>query len=335
VDNSAPQGIEDQELYCPGSSTVPAVSDTEIAAIDFETATASRASACSVGIAISEGDTVQVKEWLIQPPDNEYDGFNTWIHGLGPQDTADAPNIVEVWDEVSELIGDRMLVAHNAAFDVSVLRSSFGNLQTALPREYDYACSYRTAKRVWPERWSYRLGDIAKDLEFENFHHHNAGSDAHAVLQIVEAILNGTGESSFRKFILDGGFLVGRVHLNPESWDSFSHESAGDWKASDITGDPTKFQPDHPFYHQRLVITGTLPNGMSRHEAYQRIVDLGGDVASGMSKKVNILVVADLDPFVIGDDGMSSKLRKARDLAEAGHPVELMDSREFAKLLGA
>jgi DNA polymerase-3 subunit epsilon len=72
---------------------------------------------------------------------------------------------------------------------------------------------------------------------------------------------------------------------------------------------------------------------MVRREAYQRIVDLGGRVADNVSKKVNILVVADLDPVVIGEDGRSGKLRKAIALAEKGEPIELMDARDFIRIL--
>jgi hypothetical protein len=52
-----------------------------------------------------------------------------------------------------------------------------------------------------------------------------------------------------------------------------------------------------------------------------------------VSKKVNILVVADLNPIVVGPDGQSGKLRKAIALAEKGAPIELMDARDFVQLL--
>lgn len=36
--------------------------------------------------------------------------------------------------------------------------------------------------------------------------------------------------------------------------------------------------------------------------------------------------------FVVGDDGMFDKLRKAWNLANAGHAIEVVGSREFTKL---
>ena len=126
------------------------------------------------------------------------------------------------------------------------------------------------------------------------------------------------------------GFRVGTLHAYDLSeWDPFS---GAQWKASDITTEG-EGNTDHPLYDQCVVITGTLPNAMTRREAYQRVVHLGGRVADGVSKKVNVLVVADLDPAVIGDDGRSGKLRKAIALAETGVPIELMDARDFVRLL--
>jgi len=138
---------------------------TDIAAIDFETATGQRSSACAIGIAVPQADgTIVGRSWLIRPPGNAYEPFNISIHGIKPQDTENAPSAVEVWAEVAEHIGDRALVAHNASFDMSVLRRSFEVHNVGLPREYQYLCTYRLAQLVWPDRWSYRLPDIVSDL---------------------------------------------------------------------------------------------------------------------------------------------------------------------------
>ena len=55
----------------------------DFAAIDFETATAKRDSACSVAVVeIRGGKLVDSYYSLIQPPGNAYHWFNTKIHGI-------------------------------------------------------------------------------------------------------------------------------------------------------------------------------------------------------------------------------------------------------------
>jgi len=57
-------------------------SDTWVA-IDFETATASRDSACALGIAVIEdGELAATASWLMRPPGNRYDPRNIAVHGI-------------------------------------------------------------------------------------------------------------------------------------------------------------------------------------------------------------------------------------------------------------
>lgn len=316
------------------------MNDTTVAAIDFETAASFRASACAVGVSIPTGDgQAHSRSWLIRPPGNHYDPFNISIHGITPEDTENSPRIHEVWDEVAEFIGDRTLVAHNAAFDMSVLRKSFALRKAPVPREYEYLCTYLLARSVWPTRWSYRLNDIIETIGLDASQHHDPAWDSYAALEVGNALARDTEVETLREVAAVRGYSIGRLSSDPEVWDPFSGSrrrgSGGGttWKASDLEADPDGLDKDHPFYGQRIVITGALPDGTGKREAYQRVVDIGGEVAANVSKKVNILVVAELNPRVVGQDGQSSKLRKAIELAERGHPIELMDSRDFLRLL--
>jgi len=196
---------------------------TDIAAIDFETATGQRSSACAIGIAIPQADgTIVGRSWLIRPPGNEYASFNISIHGITPRDTADAPSVVEVWAEVAEHIGDRVLVAHNASFDMSVLRRSFEAHHSGIPREYRYLCTYRLARLVWPDRRSYRLPDIAGDLGFPTDRHHDPAWDAYAAVQIANAMTSTLGVETLGDVAAVHGFRIGRLYQDPNQWDAFS-----------------------------------------------------------------------------------------------------------------
>ena len=125
------------------------------ASIDFETATAARDSACAVGLVIvDDGEITKSESRLIQPPGNRYDSFNISIHGITPNETDDANPFDLVWPEIAELIGPRVAIAHNAAFDISVLRHSAASTGYS-PPPIQFACSYRMAKDTWPGRWSY------------------------------------------------------------------------------------------------------------------------------------------------------------------------------------
>ena len=159
------------------AGTPPAVT---FATIDFETATSSRDSACALGaVVVEDGQIVAREGWLIRPPGNTYDSFNTNLHGIGPQDTEGAPGFGAVWDQAMELLEGKHLWAHSAAFDMSVLRHSAAGDSYELPSPVAYGCTYMIAKTTWPNRWSYSLATLANDLGI-SLNHHDPVSDAEA-----------------------------------------------------------------------------------------------------------------------------------------------------------
>ena len=73
-------------------------------AIDFETATAKRASICEAGICVvKDGKVVETRSWLVRPEANAYSYWNIQVHGIRPADTEDAPDFPEVWAEILQL----------------------------------------------------------------------------------------------------------------------------------------------------------------------------------------------------------------------------------------
>ena len=97
----------------------------DFTAIDFETANSSNASACAVGLArVRDGRVVATAGWLIQPPPG-HDRFfelNTRIHGLRAEDVETAKTWSEQLEDLFAFLGADVLVAHNAGFDMMVLR---------------------------------------------------------------------------------------------------------------------------------------------------------------------------------------------------------------------
>lgn len=94
-------------------------------AIDFETATSKRDSACAVGIVtVENGVIIDEFHALIQPPNNEYNWHNIQVHGITQRHTINAPEFYHVYPEIKKRLSGKTVVAHNESFDRSVLKSS-------------------------------------------------------------------------------------------------------------------------------------------------------------------------------------------------------------------
>ncbi len=137
-------------------------------AIDFETANSYRSSICAVGLAIVEdGQIVERHHQLIRPEPLYFDPFNVMVHGITESDVADAPLFDKYWPRLRTLMHGP-LVAHNASFDISVLRHSLDQYGIAYPA-INYYCTLVIARLAWPGQPSYSLDHVADTLAI-SFH---------------------------------------------------------------------------------------------------------------------------------------------------------------------
>ncbi|SBS70179.1 exonuclease domain-containing protein [uncultured Microbacterium sp.] len=158
----------------------------DFTAIDFETANSSSASACAVGLArVRDGRIVATAGWLIQPPPG-HDRFfelNTGIHGIRAEDVVGAKTWSQQLPDLAAFIGDDVLVAHNAGFDMAVLRRACDATgDTVAP--YRYVCSLQVSRKSY-DLPSYRLPLVASAAGYLDFAHHDATADAAACAHIM------------------------------------------------------------------------------------------------------------------------------------------------------
>jgi DNA polymerase-3 subunit epsilon len=158
----------------------------DFTAIDFETANASSASACSVGLVrVRDGRIVATAGWLIRPPagHDRFFELNIGIHGIRPEHVVGAKSWSEQLDDLAAFAGTDVLVAHNAGFDMAVLRRACEATGDLCP-PYRYACSVQVARSTY-DLPSYRLPAAAAAAGFTDLMHHDATSDAIASAHIM------------------------------------------------------------------------------------------------------------------------------------------------------
>lgn len=157
----------------------------DFCAIDFETATHERHSACELGICVVEDGTIkETRTWLIKPPSFPYfHPRNVDVHGITPNDVKNSPTFEDVWNEAQDLMYGNLMVAHNASFDAGVLRSSLEYYGFFKPK-MNYLCSISVAKKSWKNLPKYGLKALA-ELHNIKFKHHRAGDDAEVCAKIA------------------------------------------------------------------------------------------------------------------------------------------------------
>jgi DNA polymerase III subunit epsilon len=160
-------------------------------AIDFETANERRDSACAVGLAwIENGRVVRRESRLIRPPELRFAPGNIRVHGILPADVRDRPGFAAVMAEFMPDLAAGTILAHNASFDIGVLRASLHASGRTVP-PLAYLCTVQVARRVFPDPAGCGLAKVAGRLGIR-FSHHDAGDDAYACAEIALAAMRET-----------------------------------------------------------------------------------------------------------------------------------------------
>ena len=100
----------------------------------------------------------------------------------------DAPTIEEILPKVLEFVGNSVLVAHNADFDIGFLKHNCSELGLKLGNTY--IDTLRLAKLLFPEYKKYKLGIIAENLGIKVEVAHRALDDVDTTVKVFNVMLD-------------------------------------------------------------------------------------------------------------------------------------------------
>ncbi|WP_125609959.1 exonuclease domain-containing protein [Specibacter cremeus] len=324
----------------------------DFTAIDFETANGFRGSPCSVGLTkIRDGAVVDEAYWLMRPPagHDHFDPRNVAIHGITAAAVRVAPRFGDVFGAMRDFIGADALVAHNAAFDLGVIRSALE--VSGLPGPgFDYACTVVLSRKSYSLP-SYSLPFVAEAAGVPLVNHHDATEDARACAGILVDIASKHGATSVAEVFaamrlalphtdgydpaVDGLSKATRSALERLAGGAAPGTSTGrpGWVTEGPNPEPNPAaDPAHPLFGQTVVFTGNLD--LPRPEAKARAAAAGAQPASSVTRKTTVLVVG--SGFVAADlrtGRLTSKAAKVLDLQRRGQHIEVLSEGEFMQMV--
>lgn len=296
-----------------------------ITVIDFETACHAYNSACSIGIAVLQGTEIVDKQYyLIQPPNNFYTNDNIAVHHITPDDTKDADTFPAIWEKIKHLFEHSCVAAHNANFDMSVLKATLNHYGIEQP-DFLYVDTIAVSGFAIPSGAGIRKSLDARceyfGIPLEN--HHNALSDAVAAAQLILHSMAGSRYETAASFIRSNNQLIyaySDVRLKATYSFGFNNVNVHEIAAATTINE----EKDADFDGKTFVITGEFKT-ISREQALSIIVSRGGIIKSGVSSKVDFLVNA--------DNRTSTKTQKAEALQAQGHRIRIINEKQFMRML--
>ena len=262
-------------------------------------------------VKFSNGEKISEFATLVKP-EHKIDEYITQLTGITNEMVKDAPKIKIVLPELMEFLGDSVLIAHNANFDINFLYDN-NMLYFNEPFTNDFIDTMRISRRLFRDI-RHRLVDLAKEFEISADVKHRAMADCEVTQKVYEYMRNHCMENN-----IDLAVLL-----------KASHGKGFDLK--DFKSETKDFDISHAIYGMSVCFTGTLEK-FQRKEALQIVINLGGIPSDSVTKNTNILVLGNNDYCSSIKDGKSNKQKKAEELILKGHDLIIMSEKAFYDML--
>lgn len=286
--------------------------DTETTGLDFDLCNIMEIGA----VKVNDGQIVDSFKTLIKV-DEKLPPFIVHLTGITDEMLADAPSLNEVMTDFDAFVGDSILLAHNASFDMNFLYTAY---ERALGKSLsnDYVDTLRVARRALPQLQHRTLPDLCEAFEVVNEGEHRAYGDALATVQCYLRMRDIVIESFGDEATYASSFMRGSG--------SGSH-----LKAKDIVATADDIDEGNPLFGIRCVFTGAMTS-MVRADAMLALKNVGGEPQDTVRK--------DTDYLVVGNDGYSSaiqsapgKIKKAQANQLKGLPIRIISEDTFLAML--
>ena len=137
----------------------------------------------AIGITVIEDGIITDRFYSLVDPQTYFEYFNTKLTGISETTVRGAPTFAEIWPRIEPMLSSGLLAAHNAPFDIGVLKrclTAYGILWKPYVR---YVCTVQMGRRLLPGI-SHRLNDLCEHYGI-CLEHHLASSDSSACAELL------------------------------------------------------------------------------------------------------------------------------------------------------
>ncbi|MFE1288979.1 DEDDh family exonuclease [Streptomyces sp. NPDC058751] len=261
----------------------------------------------------------------------ERDPGPVWIHGLTSEMLEGAPLFRDVAEEFAARLAGRVLVAHNAVFDWSMIAREYARAEREAPVR-QRLCTIALSKELGLPLPNHKLESLAAHFGVVQQRAHHALDDARVLAEAFRPSLRAAAEGGVRLPLLEclplrewsDSAAAPRSGRQSGGYASGGYPS-GSWRPSRKRPacpypNPGRYTADKPL-KQGMRVAFSGDTSVDRELLEDRAVEAGLHVATSLSRLTSLLVTND-------PDSGTSKVVKARQF---GTPV--VDEAAFGQLL--
>lgn len=167
------------------------LSDVDFVVFDLET-TGAKAPPCRVteiGAYRVSGGNITGEYHSLVNPEVPIPEFITGLTGISDDMVREAPKFRDLAPALLDFIGDSVLVAHNAAFDMRFLNHEIALVHGKYKVANPHLCTVRLSRKLIPGIENHKLNTVANFYSIDLTNHHRASDDARATAKIFIKLL--------------------------------------------------------------------------------------------------------------------------------------------------
>lgn len=263
---------------------------------------------------IENGHVVDKFNTLVKPV-YEVDDYITELTGITNDMLENAPTIEDLIDDFYSFVGHNIILGHNVNFDINFLYDELMRVNN-IELNNDFVDTMRIGRYLLKDLRHHRLIDLANNYNIAISDNHRSLKDCEITLEVYNNMLK----------------EVVKKYGSTENFTNSCKRVKTKLDIKEIKTDNTEFDISHPLYNKLCVFTGTLEK-MSRKEAMQNVVDLGGVCSNSITKETNFLILGNYDYNPLVKDGKSNKQKKAEQLKLNGYDIEIISENVFYEMI--
>lgn len=186
------QLIEDTLELIQEDFTLRKLEETDFVVFDLET-TGAKTPPCRIteigAFRVKNGKITEEFHTLVNP-ETPIPIFISQLTGITDQMVRHAPKFSEIAAEFLDFIGDSVLVAHNAHFDIRFLNHEIGRIHESYRVANPHLCTVQLSRKLLPHIDNHRLNTVAEYYSISLVNHHRASEDARATAYIFINLLD-------------------------------------------------------------------------------------------------------------------------------------------------
>lgn len=167
------------------------LSETDFVVFDLET-TGAKTPPCRIteigAYRVRNGKVADEFHTLVNP-ETQIPAFISQLTGISDAMVRNAPRFREIAADFLEFIGDSVLVAHNAHFDIRFLNHEIGRIFAEYRVANPHLCTVQLSRKLLPHIENHRLNTVAAYFSVALVNHHRASEDARATAHIFVNLL--------------------------------------------------------------------------------------------------------------------------------------------------